>query len=270
MAYRDRGNFQVTGAIRAQTLSRPWVTRQAVATRIAWAAGRADAMPAVTGTVRVLKPRAAGLAPGSLFKLSFTQNGVVDLVARVESITHASPGKPEVTVTFREDRGFLNAALALPPDDPAPEDVRFTTAPLSHQTIVELPYGVAGDKDVRLAALAARGDRLSTGMNLWFQKSSGNYANFSTVDGFALRGQVVADYPAGTRIIDEQVKLEIQLDSADQIVDDELALDDALDNALLVFAGTEILSAFEPELIGACRYRLSVVRERAYSDQIGH
>jgi hypothetical protein len=49
-----------------------------------------------------------------LFKLSFSQNGIADLVARVESITHPAPDKPEVSISFREDRGFLNADLALP------------------------------------------------------------------------------------------------------------------------------------------------------------
>jgi len=69
VAYRDRGNFQVTQAIRSQVLSRPWVTRAAVATKIAWAAGRAAAMPVVTGTLRVRKSKASGLTPGGLFKL---------------------------------------------------------------------------------------------------------------------------------------------------------------------------------------------------------
>ena len=31
VAYRDRGNFQITQAVLTQTLSRAWITRQAVA-----------------------------------------------------------------------------------------------------------------------------------------------------------------------------------------------------------------------------------------------
>ena len=53
----------VTQAIRSQILSRPWVTRAGVAIKIAWAAGRAAAMPVVTGTLRVRKSKASGLTP---------------------------------------------------------------------------------------------------------------------------------------------------------------------------------------------------------------
>jgi len=262
VAYRDRGNFQVTQAIRGQVLSRPWVTRAAVATKIAWAAGRAAAMPVVTGTLRVRKSIASGLTPGGLFKLSFSQNGIADLVARVESITHPAPDKSEVSISFREDHGFLNADLALPAGDAPPDDTPIETAPLSHQAIVELPYALLADNQVRLGVLAARGDSLSTGMNLWVQQASGAYVNFGVTDNFALRGHVVAEYPADTRLVDEGVRLEIQFASADKTLDDELALDDALDNTLLVFAGTEILSGFDVTLFGAGHYRLSVVRAR--------
>jgi hypothetical protein len=142
-----RGNFQVTQSVRSQTLARPWVTRQAVATRIAWAAGRADALPAVAGTVRVRKSRATGLAPGSLFALNFSQNGVAGLVARVESITVSSPAKPEVTISFREDRAFLNHPHYLPPDDSDPVDAPISTPPLSHQSVIELPHALASDQN---------------------------------------------------------------------------------------------------------------------------
>jgi hypothetical protein len=178
VAYRDRGNFQVTQAIRSQVLSRPWVTRAAVATKIAWAAGRAAAMPVVTGNLRVRRSKASGLTPGGLFKLTFSQNGIADLVARVESITHSAPDKPEVTISFREDRGFLNADLALPAGDAPSDDTPIETAPLSHQSIIELPYALLADNQVRLGVLAARGDSLSTGMNLWIQQASGAYVNF--------------------------------------------------------------------------------------------
>jgi hypothetical protein len=115
---------------------------------------------------------------------------------------------------------------------------------------------------VRLGVLAARGDSLSTGMNLWVQQASGAYVNFGVTDNFALRGHVVAEYPAEPRLVDEAVRLEPQFDSADKTLDDELALDDALDNTLLMFAGTEILSRFDLTLVGAGHYRLSVVSAR--------
>jgi len=50
----------------------------------------------------------------------------------------------------------------------------------------------------------------------------------------------------------------------------ELALDDALDNSLLVFAGTEILSGYDLELVAAVRYRMSVVRGRYDTHRQAH
>jgi hypothetical protein len=49
---------------------------------------------------------------------------------------------------------------------------------------------------VRPGVLAARGDSLSTGMNPWVQQASGAYVNFGVTDNLALRGHVVAEYPA--------------------------------------------------------------------------
>ena len=49
VAYRDRGNYVVTGAITTQQLTRDWVTRQTVASKIAWACGRAAAIPLAAG-----------------------------------------------------------------------------------------------------------------------------------------------------------------------------------------------------------------------------
>jgi hypothetical protein len=81
---------------------------------------------------------------------------------------------------------------------------------------------------------------------------------------------LIAEYPADTRLVDEAVRLEIQFDSSDKTLDDELALDDALDNTLLVFAGTEFLSGFDVTLVGAGHYRLSVVRARYDAERQAH
>ena len=81
---------------------------------------------------------------------------------------------------------------------------------------------------------------------------------------------MIAEYPAATRLVDEVIRLEVQFDSADKTLDDELALDDALDNTLLLFAGTEILSGFDVTLAGAGHYRLSVVRARYDTKRKAH
>jgi hypothetical protein len=182
-----------------------------------------------------------------------------------------SPAKPEITIRFREDRAFLNHPHYLPPDDSDPVDEPFGTAPLSHEAVIELPYALSPDLNRHwLAALAARGDNLTNGMKVWVGVVGGDYISLDIVDGFALHDPVVAEYPAATRIIDEEVLLEIELDSVDKTLDDELSLDHALDNALLLFAGSEILSAFDLELLGVGHYRMSLVRARFDTKRQAH
>jgi len=52
----------------------------------------------------------------------------------------------------------------------------------------------------------------------------GDYITLDIADGFALHGQVAGDYPAATRIIDQEVRMEIELDSVDKTLEDELSL----------------------------------------------
>jgi hypothetical protein len=65
-------------------------------------------------------------------------------------------------------------------------------------------------------------------MKVWVGVVGGDYISLDIVDGFALHGQVVGDYPAATRIVDQEVRLEIELDSVDKTLDDELSLDHAV------------------------------------------
>jgi hypothetical protein len=76
VAYRDRGNFQITQVVLSQTLSRLWITRQAIAQKIANAAGRVAAQPMLAGSMQVRKSKASGLTVGGLLSLSFPQSGV--------------------------------------------------------------------------------------------------------------------------------------------------------------------------------------------------
>lgn len=82
----------------SQTLSRPWITRQTVAQKIANAAGRVAAQPLLSGSMRVRKSSAAILTVGGTFTLNFPQSGVKGLLCRVERLTLPAPGQGEATV----------------------------------------------------------------------------------------------------------------------------------------------------------------------------
>jgi hypothetical protein len=192
VAYRDRGNYQVTQAVLSQVLSRPWVTRQAVAQQIASASGRVAALPPLSGNLRVRKDRADGLAPGALFKLSFAQNNLSDLVCRVQSRTLPAPGQGATGIEFREDHGFLNQQHYVPADDAAPVQTVYAAQDLAYKTVIEAPFGLTLTQKPALIHLAARGDAVSNGFNLWRQESFGAYQNVGRREHFAAGQDIVA------------------------------------------------------------------------------
>ena len=68
--------------------------------------------------------------------------------------------------------------------------------------------------------LAARDDLVSNGFNLWKQRSDLSYQDAGAFDNFAQRGHVVAEFPAGTLLIDDYLGIEIQFDSLDNELDE--------------------------------------------------
>jgi hypothetical protein len=109
--------------------------------------------------------------------------------------------------------------------------------------------------------LAARGDVVSNGFNLWKQRSSLSYRDAGTYDTFAQRGHVVMAYPEDTLLIDDTLGIEIQFDSLDDELD-EVSFTEAQENRLLAFVGGEIVSVWNAQLIAAGRYRLWTLRAR--------
>ncbi|MCL4180630.1 MAG: hypothetical protein KJ072_23145 [Verrucomicrobia bacterium] len=261
VAYRDRGNFQITQAVLSQTLSRLWITRQGVAQKIANAAGRVAAQPMLAGSMQVRKSKAVGLTVGGLFSLSFPQSGVDGVLCRVERLTLPAPGQATATVQFREDTGFFNADHYAAGADDAPEENVFEVQALGYEKLIEAPWEFKETSTPQIVFLASRGDLVSNGFNLWKQRSDLSYRDVGAFDNFAQRGQVVADYPAGTLLIDDYLGIEIQFDSLDNDLD-EITFLEAQQNRLLVFVGNEILSAWNPQLVAAGRYRLWAVRAR--------
>jgi hypothetical protein len=208
VAYRDRGNFQITQTVLAQTLSRLWITRQAVAQKIANAAGRVAAQPLLSGTMRVRKSSGAKLTVGGLFQLNFPQSGAEGVLCRVERLALPAPGQSEATVSFAEDTGFFNgdhyAAVA---DIPPTENV-FEVQALAYERLIEAPWGLAETNTPRIVFLAARGDTVSNGFNVWKQRSDLSYRQVADFESFAQRGHVVAEYPADTLLIDDHLGID--------------------------------------------------------------
>jgi hypothetical protein len=267
VAYRDRGNFQITQTVLAQTLSRLWITRQALAQKIANAAGRVAAQPMLSGSMRIRKSSATKLTVGGLFQLSFPQSGAEGVLCRVERLALPAPGQSEATVSFAEDTGFFNGDHYAAVADVPPTETVFEVQALAFQKLLEAPWGLAETNTPRIVFLAARGDTVSNGFNVWKQRGDLSYRQTGSADSFALRGHLVVDYPADTLLIDDQ--LEIQFDSPDNDLDEYTFLE-AQESQLLLFVGSEILSGWDPQLTGPGRYRLRVIRARYDTKRQAH
>jgi hypothetical protein len=76
--------------------------------KIAAAHSKKAALPRLRGSLLARASAVQGLAPGSLFYLSFAASGLSNVLCRVESRSIPSPSSPTVTLQFIEDRGYLN------------------------------------------------------------------------------------------------------------------------------------------------------------------
>jgi hypothetical protein len=188
---------------------------------------------------------------------------------RVAQKTISSPERPAVELELRQDRSHLNAAYHLPgPDEPVEPDEYGASAP-AWSGIVEAPYGLTRREDLVFAFLPVRAGQLCTDYLVYQQQRNGKYKEMSRGSRFAQRAHVVTAYPADTRLIDQTTRLELQFDSDDNTIDD-LDLDDALSDTVLLFAGDEILSVFDAELLGVGHYRVSTVRGRFGTPRLTH
>ena len=189
-----------------------------------------------------------------------------DLAVRPTDLRQAkpllpAPGQATATVQFREDTGFFNGDHYAAGADDVPAENVFEVQALGYEKLIEAPWGFKETSTPQIVFLAARGDLVSNGFNLWKQRSDLSYRDIGAFDNFAQRGQVVSEYPADTLLIDDYLGIEVQFDSLDNDLD-EITFLEAQQNRLLIFVGNEILSAWEPQLIAAGRYRLWAIRAR--------
>ena len=126
-----------------------------------------------------------------------------------------APGQGEVSVAFSEDTGFFNANhYAAAADPPQTENV-FEVQALAYEQLLEAPWAIKETGTPVVLFLAARGNAVGNGFNVWKLRSDLSYRDVGTFDTFAQRAHVVTEYPADTLLIDDCRGLEIQFDSVD-------------------------------------------------------
>jgi hypothetical protein len=263
----ERANYVITGSRRTLTLARPWVTRAAVAQRIANAAGRSRGVPQFSGSARLIESEAEDVILGAPFNLTY---GGLTLRARCTSRA-TEPKNSQVGIAFEADRGWANSADYYEAEaDALPAVPSSTPEEVDGANVIDAPYGLGHPSLMRLLKLASRGDLISTAYDIWFGSTSGgSYKNLGselgrTYENWAVRAELTSGYSAATLPIDEVTKINFTVLCPDQgLLDSEWDLEDGLNHTLLAFIGTqpvEIVSLFDVEKLGDTTYRASCVR----------
>ena len=255
--FRDRGNFAVTGSTRAKNVSRPWITRQLVAWRIAAAVGKQSALPLMSGTAKVRRSKVANVKVGDVVTISHSAAGISALPVRITELTVDCPEAAEVGVKWVEDRGFLNIFATEPEPDPLDEEVIWTTQPLFDGAIIELPYGYLQKDLPSFLFVAVRGDGVSNGFNAYWERKANSFVEVGGNSTFCLKGVLDAELPASAT---NGSTLDVTFTSPDWQLDDISADETLASHALQVFVGNEILLGYDPVLTGLKRYTLKVFR----------
>lgn len=266
---RDPANFRIVKTVKPMTVDRPWVTRFAVANRIAMAIGRVSALPQLQGNMSVRYGAAAGLQLGSVFEW-MTRDGEV-LILRVTERREPAHDKSNVSISFETDRGWANTQYFEPTADEIPISQIYTPEPLTYQ-IFDAPYAFTKDPLVPgLAYAVARGDLFTTKFDVYKAIAAiGPYVVASahrsggSFHTFAAKATLSVGYSASTDVIDRIVGISFTVSSVDQeVLDHEWDEAAALEHTLLAMFGetmTEVMSLFDVVKTGSNTYTAKTLR----------
>lgn len=171
-------NIQAQGAVVSQTRQYPGLPSASLAARVAQRDLIASSTPLAKARITVNRS-AWSLAPGGVFKLSWSKLGISSLVMRVLAIDYGSLTDGTITVEIAEDVFGLPAASYVV-QEPAGFTPIDTQAPvITVQDIVETPYrsivSELGPADLAyvdtdsayFAALAASPSSTALGFDIW-------------------------------------------------------------------------------------------------------
>ncbi|HYG98871.1 MAG TPA: hypothetical protein VD837_07040 [Terriglobales bacterium] len=107
----DSGLRNITGEPKSQSLDRPWITDGATAEALQRSAGRAGALPQLTGTLKLRMDSELfdALTPGEPFTLDYSGRNTDQLIFRVVTRTVQDPARPVFEIQFKADRSYVYA-----------------------------------------------------------------------------------------------------------------------------------------------------------------
>ncbi|HEY1170227.1 MAG TPA: hypothetical protein VGH19_02550 [Verrucomicrobiae bacterium] len=170
LPYRDPGVALITTDNTPQTIERPWITRPKLAQMVVAASGRAAAVPLSEGELTVRK--SAKLAPGTLFRLSYPQLGINELLMRVISCSTGRAGSRDISLQVAMDRSYLSEKYYVPEDDALIISEKIDPEPFKNQLMVELPKGLGNENKITVVPLAVRPNYYTTKFHIHLRRSS--------------------------------------------------------------------------------------------------
>lgn len=170
-------SLQQMGAASSETVDYPGIPTEELALRVAQRDLRAKGL-SLRRYKLTLDRRGADLAPGTPFRVSSPQDGIMNAVLRVGKLEDSTQNKGEIVVTAVQDVFGLPSVSYVAPTAPGPVTTQPPEPPVFYRAI-EVPYGdiaryaSAADLDYLdehvgfMMALAAKPNDFAINFNLW-------------------------------------------------------------------------------------------------------
>jgi hypothetical protein len=257
-AYRGQC-YAVTGRPLTQAIEYDWITDPAVAWKVAMAYGKSRSLPWLDGRLRVRRGVGADLRSGDTVSLTYAHSGIDAVRFRVLAVEVPGPDSAEVLLTVREDTAHLAVDDYPAPAGEALAAVQYSPLPCHDVLVFEPPFAWTADTTPRLLILPARGERLSSGFTLWWERATDSFTTAGTGQVFGRRGTLNAALNA-TGCLYHEGGLDVTFTSPDDDLED-MPFDEGVGTKrFLIFIGDEILLGWEPTLVSAGRYTVNLLR----------
>lgn len=268
--YNDPAARRTVGENRPTTVERRFITRHAMAVAYAASFGPMLCNPTIPGRVKVKASVGRTINPGAVFRLSYGHLGFCGLPCRCVTRTIPSPTRPEIEIEFEVDRSYLSMQHAPPSDYVPPTRPEFPVEPIQAGIMSEPPAGLRYLGDFpRVLALARKPPGLTSNFQIYTEKSPDSYAAIGSAK-YARHGRIVTNpYPVTAPWVDTQVRMRIQL-LGEETTLPNTTWTSATINEWLLFAGEEIFSFFDADLVSPGVYDLSLIRSRYDSRAVAH
>ncbi|MFO1461271.1 MAG: phage tail protein [Verrucomicrobiota bacterium] len=186
-------NREGTGGPRIRSLDRPYFLRAAQAAAVAAEDAKISGQPFHEGTLEVRAEKAATIRPGDLFRLTHDAIGI-SVPCRCTGKAFAAPPSGRVTLAYQTDRG-LSAIPYSATTFNGIEDAPPPPSKLADFQLIQIPPSLGDGADFNLALLAARGDALTSRVDVWLRKAdSTDFLALASVPNFAIAGTVSATF----------------------------------------------------------------------------